>query len=335
VRTVRIQLRKLATDENFDELSYLDENPDVAAAVRAGWLPSGRAHFEQVGRLEGRTLAAAGHRQQVAAMRARKLSRLEDRLRDDMHRGVLDGRPSFLTPEMAVAFGISATERVSANSYDPDLWQLIEQDAEGLVLDCGAGRRDVYVSNVVNYEIVAYDTTDVLGVAEVLPFRDSTFDGVISVAVLEHVKHPFQCAQEICRVLKPGGWLYCCVPFLQPYHGYPHHYFNMTHQGVRTLFEPEIDVERQYVNRTLLPIWSLSWIVRSWADALPPGAREQFLNLTLADIAAGAAGHVQASYVTALPDDKNMELACATILVGRRRAAIVAHALAQAGSQHP
>jgi SAM-dependent methyltransferase len=268
-------------------------------------------------------------------MRARKLSRLEDRLRGDMHRGVLDGRPSFLTPEMAVAFGISATERVSANSYDPDLWQLIEQDAEGLVLDCGAGRRDVYVSNVVNYEIVAYDTTDVLGVAEVLPFRDSTFDGVISVAVLEHVKHPFQCAQEICRVLKPGGWLYCCVPFLQPYHGYPHHYFNMTHQGVRTLFEPVIDVERQYVNRTLLPIWSLSWIVRSWADALPPGAREQFLNLTLADIAAGAAGHVQASYVTALPDDKNMELACATILVGRRRAATVAHALAQAGSQRP
>jgi hypothetical protein len=34
------------------------------------------------------------------------------------------------------------------------------------------------------------------------------------------------------------------VPFLQPLHGYPHHYFNMTHMGVRSLFEDQIEIEQ-------------------------------------------------------------------------------------------
>jgi SAM-dependent methyltransferase len=100
-----------------------------------------------------------------------------------------------------------------------------------------AGLRDIYYDNVVNYEIVDYDTTDVIGPGERLPFRDGVFDAVISIAVLEHVRDPFACAAEIVRVLKPGGELVCSVPFLQPLHGYPHHYYNMTPQGLRALFE--------------------------------------------------------------------------------------------------
>lgn len=154
---------------------------------------------------------------QITSLREGKLQRLINCFRPDLSHDLVEGRPSFLTDDLAKLAGISATERVSANSYDHDLWNLIESNPDSLILDCGAGRRDVYTSNVVNYEIVPYDTTDVLGIGEVLPFCDSVFDGVISVAVLEHVKDPFQCAKEICRVLKPGGWLYCCVPFLQPY----------------------------------------------------------------------------------------------------------------------
>jgi hypothetical protein len=40
---------------------------------------------------------------------------------------------------------------------------MIARCSDGLVLDCGAGLRDIYFDNVVNYEIVDYDTTDVRG----------------------------------------------------------------------------------------------------------------------------------------------------------------------------
>ena len=39
---------------DFDEQEYLRQNPDVAEAVRAGTIPSGKAHFEAFGKLEGR-----------------------------------------------------------------------------------------------------------------------------------------------------------------------------------------------------------------------------------------------------------------------------------------
>src|SRR6185436_10283001 len=64
----------------------------------------------------------------------------------------------FLTAEMRAETGIAETIAVSAHGYDPRALQLIEELADGLILDCGAGRRDTYYRNVVNYEIVDYDT---------------------------------------------------------------------------------------------------------------------------------------------------------------------------------
>ena len=59
-------------------------------------------------------------------------------------------------------WNISDTEAVSAHPYDDDIVQLVGRYDNGLVLDAGAGKRPVYFDNVVNYEIVAYDTTDVV-----------------------------------------------------------------------------------------------------------------------------------------------------------------------------
>ncbi|MGZ3697159.1 MAG: methyltransferase domain-containing protein, partial [Bdellovibrionota bacterium] len=134
----------------------------------------------------------------------------------------------FLTEEFKREFNIVPTSNVSANGYDGTAMNEIYRLHDKLILDCGAGFHSEYFENVVNYEIVAYDSTDVLGVGERLPFSDHSFDAVFSFAVLEHVKDPFLCARELMRVLKPGGYFYCEVPFLQPVHGYPHHYYNMT-----------------------------------------------------------------------------------------------------------
>lgn len=75
------------------------------------------------------------------------------------------------------------------------------------------------------------------GVGEVLPFKNNSFDALISLAVLEHVKDPWRCVSEILRELKPGGEIICCVSFLQPFHGYPHYYYNMTAQGLKNIFD--------------------------------------------------------------------------------------------------
>lgn len=88
---------------------------------------------------------------------------------------------------------------------------------------------------------------------------------------------------------------------------------------MRALFESEIDVEAQYVNDALTPIWALCWIIGAWAEGLPIEERDEFLDLRLRDLAAGAAQHADEPYVRALSEAKRFELACATILVGRRR----------------
>ena len=96
---------------------------------------------------------------------------------------------------------------------------LLDRCRDDLVLDVGAGRRSVYYKNVVNLEISPYLTTDVRAVAEELPFESCSFAGVVSIALLEHVRDPFRAASEMIRVLKPAGELVCCVPFLSRFTG--------------------------------------------------------------------------------------------------------------------
>jgi hypothetical protein len=122
----------------------------------------------------------------------------------------------------------------------------------------------------------------------------------------------------LVRVLKPGGDLYCSVPFLQPFHGYPQHYYNMTHQGLVNLFAHEVEIVRIDVPRWMLPVYALTWIVRSWADGLGGAARQAFLDLRLEDLLRRPETFLGEPFVTELPAAKNRELACGTLLVARK-----------------
>lgn len=305
-----------ATEENFDETAYLAANPDVRDAVQRGEIGSARQHFHLHGRNEGRRLRYG--QSLIAAARSEKLARLEPMLRLDMPHIRRGAKYDFLTPELREATGIVDTSAVSANSYGRDAQALIDELKDGLILDCGAGQRPVYCENVVNYEIVDYDTTDIVGVGESLPFKDASFDGVISVAVLEHVQDPFRCAAELVRVLKPGGRLMCCVPFLQPLHGYPHHYYNMSHQGLAALFSRELVIESQHVDESVLPVWSLTWIIKSWAEGLTGDARSEFLDLRIRDLAQEPSDLLDRPWVNELSEETNFALASATILLARK-----------------
>lgn len=305
------------------EAAYLKANTDVARAVESGQFRSGLQHYEKFGKAEGRTW---GEREDTSAAdpdlseaKATKLKRIEPLLLEEMPRIRTASAYDFLTEEMQSEFSIVDTDAVSSNNYDGHVLDLIDRHRDGLILDCGAGKRSVYYPNVVNFEIVAYESTDVRGVGEVLPFKDNSFDAVVSIAVLEHVKDPFRCAKEIQRVLKPGGDLICCVPFLQPYHGYPHHYYNMTHQGLRNLFSDSINVDRIDVYQSVLPIWSLTWMVQSWAAGLTGKTRENFLEMSLGELLNPATTFLKSPMVTELSSEKNQELASANVLFGSKR----------------
>lgn len=247
----------------------------------------------------------------------RKLEMIESLLRDDMSYRRNEGCYDFLSDKLREQFNIIDTNAVSSNEYDEYVMDLIRKYVNGVVLDCGAGRRSVYFENVVNFEIVPYDTTDVLGVGEVLPFKDNSFDAVISVAVLEHVKDPFRSAKEIIRVLKPRGELICAVPFLQPLHGYPHHYY-MTHQGLKNLFEESLSIDSVEVYDSVLPIWSLTWILRSWSEGLTEGTKKEFLNMRVSELIGPPQNYINRPFVKELSVEKNLELASACVLFAHK-----------------
>jgi len=309
-------IQTLTTPDNFSEEHYLLGNPDVRAAYEAGKIRSPRGHFDRHGHKRPRYMRFP---EKIAALREAKFRRLQPLLRHDMEHKILAGKYDFLSDELRELARIKPTANVSSHAYDKPVVDAINAVPEGgLALDCGAGMRNIYFENVVNYEIVDYDTTDILGVGEALPFVDGAFDLVISIAVLEHVRNPFKCAAEIVRVLKPGGTLQCLVPFLQPEHGYPHHYYNMAPQGLRALFEDSLEIEEQFMTDFIGPIHALVWILASWAKGLEGQTKEDFLDMRVRDFMVGAKALHKAPFVLELPEQKRFELACATQIRARK-----------------
>lgn len=62
---------------------------------------------------------------------------------------------------------------------------------------------------------------DVVGDCHDLPFEDASYDIIVSSSCFEHDDMFWVSFKEMCRVVKPNGYLYICVPSAGPYHGYP------------------------------------------------------------------------------------------------------------------
>ena len=135
-----------------------------------------------------------------------------------------------------------------------------ELDPAAKILDLGSGthRR---APNVINLEIEATPTVDIVADGHNLPFPDNTFDAVISEAVLEHVRNPKQVVTEIHRVLKPDGYVCAAVPFLQGYHASPHDYQRWTTTGFIALFSQFDEIES---GACAGPTATLHWIFREY-----------------------------------------------------------------------
>jgi SAM-dependent methyltransferase len=115
------------------------------------------------------------------------------------------------------------TGPVSSRTNRRHLAILAERPGRLDVLDWGCGTAE-YRSLVraLGHRYVGFDVegtaADVRGDAHRLPFRSSSFDHVVTNAVLEHVADPFAATAEVARVLRPGGIFSGSVAFLEPHH---------------------------------------------------------------------------------------------------------------------
>lgn len=209
-------------------------------------------------------------------------------------------------------------KKTSSHNYPDDLISLINEHKEGWALDCGAGAREPQFQNVINFDIDAFPGIDVVGQAEQLPFKDDCFDLVFSLAVLEHVKNPQRAATEMQRVLKPGGLLWIDVAFMQPYHGYPAHFYNMTQQGLANLLTSDMQIIRDTVPEYGTPIWSLSWIISKYTAALPEKARTKMLELPLKHFLKDPNELSSESINLELPESARKEMAATVSILAKK-----------------
>jgi len=124
--------------------------------------------------------------------------------------------------------------------------------------------------------------------------------------------------KEISRVLKKGGTLYCVVPFLQPVHGYPNHFYNMTSQGLHNLFDKYLEIKETDVPLSGVPIWTLSWFLKSWTNGLDDKTRSDFLNMRVSDLIGDPIDYLTQDFVQNLPKETNFELACTTMILAKK-----------------
>lgn len=188
---------------------------------------------------------------------------------------VRDGVP-VLIPEGMEELGegaVGEADRVSRHPYSPASEELIEEFKHGWVLDLGAGGKHLRYRNVVQVDVFRYPATDVVASADTLPFRSEVFDAVLSQAVFEHLQYPEEASAEIYRVLKPKGIAKIDTAFLQPEHGYPHHYFNATEMGLRHWFR-EFELEWSGIETYQHPKWALSWFLDVYLDQIKGTHRE-------------------------------------------------------------
>lgn len=134
--------------------------------------------------------------------------------------------------------------------FQPERIILIEQVKKyahyltGTVLDVGAGIGDRYggfikCDKFLRMDIKEGDGIDIVGRAEAIPMGDASVDEVLCTQVFEHLKYPQESAREICRILRPGGYLLITAPQINELHEEPNDFFRYTKFGLREMFERE------------------------------------------------------------------------------------------------
>lgn len=149
-------------------------------------------------------------------------------------RGSIPFRPSMGSSKNRVTIG----RRFITNFITQNRTQI-----KGDILEIG---REVYKNKIPEQNINSYTCLDIEEHPDVEIVADiqnmpqvgsGKFDTILCTQVLEHVPNPFLAANELHRVLKPGGRLIVTVPFLNNYHMEPHDYWRYTEYGLSNILK--------------------------------------------------------------------------------------------------
>ncbi len=112
----------------------------------------------------------------------------------------------------------------------------------GKTIDIGGGKDATYLPDMPKESDVVFSTFDVKAGAAInfetdpLPAADGMYDTVLFLNVMEHIFNHQHLANEVVRIVKPGGKVIGFVPFLMWYHPDHHDYFRYTHEALEKIF---------------------------------------------------------------------------------------------------
>lgn len=177
---------------------------------------------------------------------------------------IIDGVP-VMFPDGSVPDIQHEAELHTRDSYDPWVHRTILQSLsdDQIVLEIGSGNMTLDDPCIIRSDVTLTPFVDIVADAHALPFLPGTIDYVFSLAVFEHLRNPFLASQSIYETLKDGGYIYHECNFVFSYHGYPHHYFNASLQGMEQVFSQYVPL-RKGVAPYQMPSFALNMILHSY-----------------------------------------------------------------------
>lgn len=152
-------------------------------------------------------------------------------------------------------------------TYHPWIYRVVLRSLldNHIVLDAGSGAMKLDDPGIIRMDITLTPDVDVVGDLHAIPFLPGSIDFLFSLAVVEHLRNPFIAAQEMYDVLKDGGYIYQECNFVFPYHGYPHHYFNASINGMEQIFA-QFRKLRASVATYQMPSFALQSLISSYLN---------------------------------------------------------------------
>ncbi len=119
--------------------------------------------------------------------------------------------------------------------------------ARGKLLDVGCGNKPflhIFDGKIKSYTGIDVPSTrhfnkeiDVFSSGQRVPFKNGSFDTILTTSVLEHVEEPQKMFDEMHRVLKKGSYLILTTPCQYGLHEQPYDYFRYTKYSLKLMAE--------------------------------------------------------------------------------------------------
>jgi SAM-dependent methyltransferase len=147
----------------------------------------------------------------------------------------------------------------------------------GTVLDVGCGEKPYKglllaapsrATRYVGLDLPAHsaEPPDIEWDGETVPLPDRSVDSVMLTEVLEHCPDAEAVLKEVCRVLRPDGFLFVTVPFIWPIHDVPHDEYRYTPFALRRILEragfPDPTIEATGGRHAVLAVTLGLWVRR-------------------------------------------------------------------------